>query len=46
MISTVQDIQKNLMIKSEKIMKYEMMIKEKENIYTELKKMIARQPGR
>ena len=45
MISTVQDIQKALVVKSENILRHEMMIQEKEKIYKELKNIIARQPG-
>ena len=45
MISTVQDLQRALVIKSENILKHEIMIQEKEKIYTELKSIIARQPG-
>ena len=36
MISTVQDIQKALVIKSENILRHEVMIQEKEKVYTEL----------
>lgn len=45
MISTVQDLQKALVIKTETILKHEVMIQEKEKIYSELKNIIARQPG-
>ena len=45
MISTVQDIQKALVIKSENILRHEVMIQEKEKVYTELKNIISRQPG-
>ena len=45
MISTIQNMQKAIMTKTEDIAKHEQMITEKEKIYTELKLVIARQPG-
>lgn len=45
MISTVQDLQKSLVLKSENILKYESMIQEKEKIFAELKNILSRQPG-
>jgi hypothetical protein len=45
MISTVQDLQKALVTKSDNILKHEIMITEKEKIYTELKNILSRQPG-
>lgn len=45
MISTVQDLQKSLVTKSDNILKHEIMITEKEKIYSELKNILSRQPG-
>lgn len=45
MISTVQDLQKSLVSKSENILKHESMIQEKEKIFAELKNILSRQPG-
>ena len=45
MISTVQDLQKSIVIKSENIFKHETMIEEKEKIFSELKNILSRQPG-
>ena len=45
MISTIQNLQRAIMLKAEEITRHETMISEKEKIYTELKLVIARQPG-
>jgi len=41
----IQDLQKQLITKSDEVIQKDLMIQEKEKVYVELKSIIARQPG-
>lgn len=44
-ILQIQALQKELVAKSDEIIQNDLLVQEKENVYMELKKVIARQPG-
>ncbi len=45
LILKIQTIQKRLIAKTEEVVQKELLIQEKEKLYTELKHILARQPG-
>ena len=45
MIQKIQTLQKRLIQKTEEVVEKELLIKEKEKLYMELKQILARQPG-
>lgn len=45
MIQKMQTIQKRLIFKTEEVVEKEIVIKEKEQLYIELRRILARQPG-
>jgi len=45
MIQKIQTLQKRLISKTEEVVEKELLIKEKEKLYMELKQILARQPG-
>merc|ERR1712150_16275 len=45
MIQKIQTLQKRLIQKTEEVVEKEILIKEKEKLYMELKQILARQPG-
>lgn len=45
LIRKVQTLQKRLILKTEEVVEKDMMIREKEKLYCELKQVLARQPG-
>lgn len=45
LIRQIQSLQKNLISKSDEVVRADLLIQEKEKVYVELKNIIARQPG-
>jgi len=45
LIQKIQALQKRLIAKTEEVVQKELLIQEKEKLYTELKHILARQPG-
>ncbi|KAL2622618.1 hypothetical protein R1flu_002823 [Riccia fluitans] len=45
MITKVQTLQKRLIVKSDEVVERDLLIREKEKLYLELQKILARQPG-
>jgi preprotein translocase subunit Sec63 len=44
-ITLIQTLQKQLVVKADEVTRHELLIKEKEKVYMELKNIITRQPG-
>jgi anthranilate/para-aminobenzoate synthase component II len=45
LIQKIHTLQKRLIVKTEEVIQKELLIQEKEKLYTELKHILARQPG-
>lgn len=45
MIQKIQTLQKRLIVKTEQVVEKDLVIKEKEKLYQELKGVLSRQPG-